>query len=281
MPNAQGVQIDNGSTNNTIGGTTASAGNVIDFNTSFGVSAGVSPSDSSTGNQILYDTIDSNTGGGVDNDSRGLLTIANTTIASNSTTGNGGGIVNVSTGTVLVSSSTISSNTAPSYGFGGGIYNAGTMTLSSRTALDGNSAGDGGGIYNATGAELSIEGSSILMSNSADAYGAGGGIWNDGTLAVTDSTIEDNLATQFGYGGGILNDDQGTLTVTDSTLTGNQAYNDGGGIWTGGGATINDSTLSVNSGRRRGRRHRKRQWHDDRQRQHLLVEYGRYGDRHQ
>ena len=46
--------------------------------------------------------------------------------------------------------------------------------------------------------------------------GYGGGILNDsdGALTVTDSTISGNTAG--GYGGGILND--GTLTVSNSTL---------------------------------------------------------------
>ena len=53
-----GVQIDSGATYNTIGGTTSSAGNVIEFNKTYGIeleSAGTSD------NTIEYDTIGSNT----------------------------------------------------------------------------------------------------------------------------------------------------------------------------------------------------------------------------
>jgi hypothetical protein len=55
------------------------------------------------------------------------------------------------------------------------------------------------------------------------------------------------LTMQNGYaghgGGGILND--GTLTVNDSTLSGNSAGNgDGGGIHNNGTLTVNKSTLS-------------------------------------
>ena len=67
--------------------------------------------------------------------------------------------------------------------------------------------------------------------------GGGGGIDNEGTLTVTNSTIADNSATDSyggrGIGGGIYNagtligggiDNEGTLTVTNSTI-GNNNYN--------------------------------------------------------
>jgi hypothetical protein len=80
----------------------------------------------------------------------------------------------------------------------------------------------------------------------------GGGIFNDGTLTVTNSTISDNSATGFGNngGGGIFND--GTLMVTNSTISGNSSSNLGGGIKTSGGSqggtlTVTNSTISGNS----------------------------------
>src|SRR5262249_58549116 len=53
----------------------------------------------------------------------------------------------------------------------------------------------------------------------------GGGIYNMGTLTVTDSTLSGNSAA--GEGGGIYN--MGTLAVTDSTLSGNSAVLTGRG----------------------------------------------------
>src|SRR5689334_17671630 len=48
---------------------------------------------------------------------------------------------------------------------------------------------------------------------------AGGGILNNGTLTVTNSTFSGNSAVGEGKGGGIFNN--GTLTVTNSTFSGN------------------------------------------------------------
>ncbi len=56
-----GVLISGGATNNTIGGTGAGAGNVIAFNTGVGVQVGASPTDASTGNAILENSIFANT----------------------------------------------------------------------------------------------------------------------------------------------------------------------------------------------------------------------------
>ncbi len=55
-----GVQITGGATTNTIGGTTAGAGNVIAFNTGVGVQVGSSPTDTSTGDAILENSIFAN-----------------------------------------------------------------------------------------------------------------------------------------------------------------------------------------------------------------------------
>jgi CSLREA domain-containing protein len=75
----------------------------------------------------------------------------------------------------------------------------------------------------------------------------GGGIYNDGTVTVTNSTIRDNTAT--GSGGGIAND--GTVTVTSSTIrdntaTGSAATGSGGGIANSGDMTVTSGTISGN-----------------------------------
>ena len=78
------------------------------------------------------------------------------------------------------------------------------------------------------------------------ALGNGGGIVNDGTVAITNSTISSNQAYQSG--GGI--DNAGTLTITSSTVSGNRAdgghdgqpWCHGGGI--SGNVTFTNSTLS-------------------------------------
>ncbi|MFN8381038.1 MAG: sortase [Anaerolineales bacterium] len=70
----------------------------------------------------------------------------------------------------------------------------------------------------------------------------GGGIRNDGTLTINNSSISDNKATT---GGGIRNNNTGTLTVTDSTLSGNKAVA-GGGIYNIGTMTVANSTFFDN-----------------------------------
>jgi hypothetical protein len=77
--------------------------------------------------------------------------------------------------------------------------------------------------------------------------GAGNGILNLGTLAVSDCMVSNNNFSQQlgpGEGGGIAN--FGTLTVSSSTLSGNVA-NVGGGIYNAGTLTVTGSTLSGNS----------------------------------
>ena len=101
--------------------------------------------------------------------------------------------------------------------------------------------GDGGGIYNDGTLTLT---NSTVSGNWAD---YGGGIYNDGALMLTSSTVSDNPARD---GGGIYND--GTLTLTNSTVSGNLAAcapgcpGDGGGIYNDGTLTLTNSTVSGN-----------------------------------
>jgi hypothetical protein len=111
------------------------------------------------------------------------------------------------------------------------------VTLDSLTVRNGNTASSGGGIYNE--GTLTVNNSTL----SGNAATNGGGISNfDGTLTVTVSTISGNTAIN---GGGISNFD-GTLTVSNSTLSGNAAAV-GGGISNTGTLTVNNSTLSGNA----------------------------------
>jgi sugar lactone lactonase YvrE len=73
----------------------------------------------------------------------------------------------------------------------------------------------------------------------------GGGIFNQGTLSIRNSTISNNHAGQ--YGGGI--DNAGTLAVINCTVANNSAVSDAGGIDNYGGVafTLINSTLSGNA----------------------------------
>ena len=111
----------------------------------------------------------------------------------------------------------------------------------SRLVVSGNNAVEDFNV--ASGVTATISGITIEDGNTFQ----GGGIYNDGTLNVTDSTISGNSAGTMG--GGIYN--QGTLTVNGSTLSGNKIVNgdgsSGGGIYNQGTLTLTDSTLASNT----------------------------------
>ncbi len=72
----------------------------------------------------------------------------------------------------------------------------------------------------------------------------GGGVLNEGTLTITNSTLSNNTAT--GDGGAIYNAAGATLTLTNVTISGNSAANEGGGIFAWGTVTITHSTITKN-----------------------------------
>jgi predicted outer membrane repeat protein len=75
--------------------------------------------------------------------------------------------------------------------------------------------------------------------------GLGGGIWNLGTLTLTNCHIRENFAV---FGGAIANVGGGPLTLINSTVSGNFSEWDGGGIFSPSGTvTITNSTLSGNT----------------------------------
>jgi hypothetical protein len=130
------------------------------------------------------------------------------------------------------------------------IASGATVTFSGLTVEDGNSGTDGGGIGNE--GSLKVKDSTISGNN---AVGLGGGIFSSGTLTVSDSTVSDN-ASAGTAGGGIYS--TGTLTVSNSTVSGNSASGSGasgGGIAVScttsspppGTATVSDTTVSGNT----------------------------------
>jgi hypothetical protein len=82
-----------------------------------------------------------------------------------------------------------------------------------------------------------------VTNGSVGVYNLGGGILNEGTLTLTDSTVWLNIA---GGGGGISNLGDGTLTVTNSTVSLNTARY-GGGIENDGSLTLSNSTVVWNN----------------------------------
>jgi hypothetical protein len=175
------------------------------------------------------------------------VTIVDSTITGNSAD-SGAGIY--SGGTLVVDGGAITGNT--SIINGGGVFSNLTATLSGvsiGTAAQPNTAGDGGGVYNQSPGNMTIDSATVIDSNTATAVtGGGGGIWNDGTLALTNAVVNLNVATDAG--GGIDNISGGTLTITNSEITRNSAKVAGGVLNNGTGgstASFTNSLVSLNA----------------------------------
>ncbi|MBA3415528.1 MAG: hypothetical protein H0U10_09925 [Chloroflexia bacterium] len=163
-------------------------------------------------------------------------------------------------GKTTINDITISGGRSPNNA--GGILNNGGafLTLNDTTVTDNQAlgtqqdTGHGGGIYNASGATLTLNRSTV-SANKAVTLGSGGGIYNEGgTVALNDSTVSGNTATD-GFGGGIESF-SGPLTLNRSTVSANKGYS-GGGIssstdLTGKTTTIRNSTISGNTAEVRG-----------------------------
>jgi CSLREA domain-containing protein len=121
------------------------------------------------------------------------------------------------------------------------VSTAGSLTLDSVTVRHGRCLTcGGGGIYNLGTVTVT---NSTLSGNYAS-HGGGIASWNY-PLTVTNSTISGNNASI--YGGGIYSNSP-TMTVTNSTLSGNYAGNNGGGIASfHRTSTVINSTLSGNN----------------------------------
>jgi phospholipase/lecithinase/hemolysin len=157
---------------------------------------------------------------------------------------------------------------------GGGIDNAGILTLSNDVLANNEALGDslftgiGGGLFNEAGAGVTVKDSTFVDNQSVGNVGRGwgGGILNEGSASVTDSTFTGNQSTGgslppqpdntagVGYGGGIGSVYGSSLTVRDSTFLGNQSFDGKNAIDASGGAigtflssvTVSNCTFTAN-----------------------------------
>ena len=138
---------------------------------------------------------------------------------------------------------------------GGTIHLATPLTLSKNITIDGsalttqitisgdsdnNGTGDVRVFFVNSGVTATLNSLAITKGN--DLFG--GGIRNQGTLTIANSTIFNNSATS---GAGILSTGISTLTITNSTFSGNAASSQGGAIHSQGTMTLTNSTISGNS----------------------------------
>ena len=121
------------------------------------------------------------------------------------------------------------------------VVNSGvSLSLNKLTVADGQDTDYGGGIYN--NGTLTVSNSTFAGNQVSREGMGGGGIYNNsGTLMVSNSTFSGNSAFD---GGGIMN--YATLTVSNSTFSGNSAYGQGGGIFNNGTLTVSNSTFAGN-----------------------------------
>ena len=128
------------------------------------------------------------------------LTVSNTVISQNRSSGLGGGIANIG-GAVTIRSSTISGNSAESSG--GGIFHEANgslrgLTIESST-ITGNSSGNrGGGAVFSGGATapFTIQSSTVSANSAANATYGGGGLAIDtfGSRTMVNTVVADNIA---------------------------------------------------------------------------------------
>ena len=203
-------------------------------------------------------------GGGIQARGFSTLTINNSIISGNSTSGfgaNGGGIYLSGTETQLNHSFVSGNRTmngagyAPLFGYGrgtasgGGIFSSTLVTTLNDTVVHENrSTADGGGILQGAGT-LTLNRSTV-NGNTAVGRGAdGGGIRvGSNTLRLSNSTVSGNSALGSGSRGGGIGDTRSELIFTNSTVSGNSSGGDGGGIGTlAGSVSLVSSTVSGNT----------------------------------
>ena len=157
-------------------------------------------------NQARIDNNDASNGGGIRNNG-GAVTVARSTIASNTATQNGGGI-NATSGTLSAIQSTISGNSAAN---GGGLYNDGAGVTVDNSTISGNSAANGGGLYNAGGS------ATLTNVTVAGNTGNGSGVNRAGGTVTVRNTILHNGGTNCA---GTISDGSGNLQYPGTSCGG-------------------------------------------------------------
>ncbi len=177
--------------------------------------------------------------------SRGELTLKNSTVTGNRTSGYGGGGAGIwvpsQGGDLTIENSTISYNNAANndyYVFGGGV-----LISNSNASIKGSTISDnrchstsplskhysyGGGI-SVTGGSLVVEDSTIAANSTTD---TGGGIFcNSSVIQISNSTISGNRVTYNSGGAAMLIRPVAGSRITNTTVTGNSAHSRLGGMW--------------------------------------------------
>jgi len=125
----------------------------------------------------------------------------------------------------------------------------GNLTINGLTVRNGRCTGTGGclthpqhggGIFN----EGSLTVTNCTFSGNSSTAGNGGAIYSSGSLTVSNSTFSSNHVADYG-GGGAIFIYSGTASVSNSTFYANAALGDGAGGGGNGGGIFNGGTLSL------------------------------------
>jgi len=120
-------------------------------------------------------------------------------------------------------------------GRGGAIYNLGSLTLEN-CHLSGNWAYSGGAIYNELGS-VALSHSTLNANIASVTEGEGGGLASEaGSVVLNSSTVSANSAYR---GGGLHAFSGASLALYNSTISGNSA------VYKGGGVSINTGSLEL------------------------------------
>lgn len=167
------------------------------------------------------------------------MTIAGSLFVSN-TAFNGGAIANTGIGSLTVTQSIFTGNTGGSSGSGGAIYSGGGARafIAHSRFISNTVDGAGGAIYGDNALTVS---DSVFIGNVAN---AGGGLYSRGVVVVQNSRFSGNRADIF-FGGAIthydLSSPQVSLLVANTTLEANAAANKFGSNASGGALFFNGS----------------------------------------
>lgn len=204
-------------------------------------------------------------GAGILNNSTGALTILNSTVQNNSTTGNststynnasGAAIFCLNTVTLTLTNSVVSGNFTNGTRAGGGAiygYSGGSLTLNQST-ITGNSTnadgGRGGAIYWWAGT-VALNDTQVRYNKTAGANAPGGAIYsNSASVSLDNSNVFANQTLGNNSRGGGIYSRSGAVNLNNSYISGNQTFgadSDGGGIYSISGAvTLTRSSILSN-----------------------------------
>lgn len=183
-------------------------------------------------------------GGGVAKSGSGELLLDNCIVTGNKSVAAGGGFCGfVNSGDITIKNCTFESNTAGSNG--GGIYSRDKLTIQNSIIKLNKAADAGGGIYNRD-KDLTISGSSTLITLNQALSKSGGGIavTEGANLIFSDATVSKNTAQKFG--GGIYC--SGSFSMTSGAIKENKTVSTDEDFTCGGGGIYIKNTLTMSGG---------------------------------